>query len=89
MSWLKNVFSSFSVRFSFFIEQNVDPWRSGPDLTDLTDCCLSGSGPSFNIPLSSVFSPPHTEIPPLTGDGSEQGFTQIFVLAAVTGIKIS
>ena len=38
MSWLKNVFSfsSFSVRFSFFIEQNVDPWRSGPDLTD---CC--------------------------------------------------
>ena len=39
MSWLKNVFSSFSVRFSFFIGQNVDPWRSGPDLTDLTDCC--------------------------------------------------
>ena len=39
MSWLKNVFSSFSVRFSFFIGQNVDPWRSGPDLTDLTDFC--------------------------------------------------
>ena len=76
MSWLKNVLSSFSVRFSFFIEQNVDPWRSGPDLTDLTDCCQA--------PVL-IFSPPHTEIPPLTGDGSEQGFTQIFVVAAVTG----